>query len=106
MDEIYKQVAEELGISEHIVETVLKHKYSWLRKQLKEMNNVAVLDNNFGTFYVPKSKVGKHVKYLETKECKTNEEEKKLQSDLTRYREMLKTATEYYEKKKLINKKK
>ena len=101
MKDIYKQTAEELGISEYIVETVIKHKFAWLRIQLKEINNVAILDNNFGTFYVPASKIKKYLKYLHTKKCTTNEEEEKLQRDIVKYEDMLEVIQEYDNKKKI-----
>ena len=90
MDEIYKKLEKELNVSEHIIETVLKHKYSWLRKQLTEMNHINILDNNFGTFYVPQGKIKKYLTY-----------EEKLLTDKAKFNEILTTVTEYNANKKI-----
>tara|TARA_B110000495_G_C22711665_1_gene418483 strand:+ start:395 stop:703 length:309 start_codon:yes stop_codon:yes gene_type:complete len=100
MDEIYKKLEKELNVSEHIIETVLKHKYSWLRKQLTEMNHINILDNNFGTFYVPQGKIKKYLTYLDTVESKTDNEEKLL-TDKAKFNEILTTVTEYNANKKI-----
>tara|TARA_R110002167_G_scaffold347782_2_gene558776 strand:+ start:1294 stop:1602 length:309 start_codon:yes stop_codon:yes gene_type:complete len=100
VENIYKKVEEELNISEHIIETVLKHKYSWLRKQLIEMKNIRVLDNNFGTFYVPEGKIKKYLTYLDSVESKTSNEEK-LQADKDKYNEILRVVSNYNTEKKI-----
>jgi nucleoid DNA-binding protein len=100
MEKVYKEVAKELEISEHIVETVLRHKFSWLRKQLTQMNNVAILDNNFGTFYIPKSKVKKYLTYVNSALSKTNEQEKLLK-EKHKYDIILEAVEKYNNSKKI-----
>lgn len=86
MNDIYLEVAKELGVSSEIVETVVKHKFSWLRKQLTEINHVVILDNNFGTFYLPKNKIKKYLKSLYVK----NEKDKKTLEEIEKYENLLK----------------
>jgi hypothetical protein len=100
MEKVYKEVAKELEVSEHIVETVLRHKFSWLRKQLTQMNNVAILDNNFGTFYIPKSKVKKYLTYVNSALSKTNEQEKLLK-EKHKYDIILEAVEKYNNSKKI-----
>ena len=104
MDRLYEKIAEETGESQFIVETVLKHKFSWLRKQLKEMNNAAILLNNFGTFYVPASKIKTYVKYLDTVE--EGGKIKDIPGEKEKYEEILKVISEYNDNKKIVNKRK
>ena len=101
MDKIYGKVAEELDINEHVVETVLRHKFSWLRKQLTEMNYPAILDNNFGTFYVPEGKVRRYLTYLESK---PKEGDEKLQKEIDKYSTILAAVTKFNKNKKIKKK--
>ena len=103
MEKIYIEVAKELDISEHVVETVLKHKFSWLRKELTEMNYTAILDNNFGTFYVPQPKIKKYLTYLDSAISKTEEKEK-LQTEKDKYSTILEAVIKYNDGKKIKEK--
>lgn len=100
MEKIYAKIAEELDINEHIVETVIKHKFSWLRKQLIEMNYAAILDNNFGTFYVPASKVKKYLTYVNSVLNKQPDSEKLL-NEKDKYDTILKVVEDYNNNKKI-----
>lgn len=50
MDEVVKKTAEKLGLPEDVVETIIRHKYQWLRRQLKNPTSVLILDNKFATY--------------------------------------------------------
>lgn len=101
MEEIYKQVAEELGISEYLVETVIKHKYSWIRKQLSNIDNPAVLDNGFGTFYLPEYRIKSYIKHLEGKPKDTEGDQ---EEEINKFKTILEGVSSYNKNKKLVNK--
>ncbi len=102
MEEIYKQVADELGISEHLVETAVKHKYSWIRKQLSNIQAPAVLDNGFGTFFLPEYRIKSYLAKLKEDSKGTEEEEK----EITKYTEIYNSVSSYNNNKKIVNKRK
>ena len=102
MEEIYKQVADELGVSEYLVETVVKHKYSWIRKQLGDIQAPAILDNGFGTFFLPEHKIKTYLDKLKEDSKGTDEEEK----EITKYTEIYNGVSSYNNNKKIVNKRK
>ena len=77
-------------------------KYSWIRKQLSNIQNPAVLDNGFGTFYLPEYRIKSYLTKLKEDSKGTGEEEK----EIAKYTEIYNGVSSYNNNKKIINKRK
>ncbi len=50
MQDLIEKTANDLNLSKQLVETIIRHKYSWIREKLKNPTHVSILDTELGCF--------------------------------------------------------
>jgi hypothetical protein len=68
LNDIYDKVAEHLGVSKAKVRMCVEHKYRCFADVMRSMSNEAILDNQFGVFYLIPKKMMRTIQRLEEKE--------------------------------------
>jgi len=64
LEEIYKEVSEELSVPIQTIARIHRHKITWLKQQMREFKNIQIIDTGFGNYKVLPKKLSKKVKEL------------------------------------------